>query len=200
MKPIRLALAACLIGLAGLLTGCLTEVEEFLTDKAQAKADARLLGVWVWSERNEAIYVQVRRAADNPNLMELTYMSVKPAATPPVDEWRRYAAWPTRLGAIDYLNLELIDGNEKKNRRLVMRYEIDPKNPAKLTFWAMSDDAVRAAIKRNDLAGRDDGENYDKHAVITTNRGQLRDYLRANAARIFPEQGATLTRAAVPAE
>ncbi|MGE0735243.1 MAG: hypothetical protein AB7G15_01840 [Alphaproteobacteria bacterium] len=199
MRQLRLLLALCFVGMAGLLSSCIVEVEEFLTDKAQAKPDARLYGVWIWAERGETMFVQVRPHRDNPKLMQLTYMDVKPGATPPVGEWRRYAAWPTRLGAIDYLNLELEDGSETKNaRRLVIRYDVSPKAPAQVMFSVMSDDAVRAAFKQGDLAGREEGGQYDKWPIITTNRGLLRDYLRVNATRLFPARGTTLTRAANP--
>ena len=199
MNRLRLLLTFCFLGLAGLLSSCIVEVEEFLTDKAQAKPDPKLYGVWIWAERGETMYVQIRPNREHPNLMEVIYLDIKSRVSPPVGEWRRYAAWPTRLGAIDYLNLELIDGSETKNaRRIVVRYELAVKAPAQLTFWIMSDDAVRQAIKQKDLAGRDEGGQYDKWSVITTNRGLLRDYLRANAGRIVPEQGATLTKAANP--
>jgi hypothetical protein len=176
-----------LAGLAVLLTACLPDTRNFLSDRKDAPADTRLLGAWYIAQEDETIMVHFVPGRTGP--MEMVWMALAPKVAEvdrgPV-QWRRYAAWTTKIDGVDFLNLDLIEPKpQPEGVAMILRYAIN--GDGQLTGFMMGP-AVADAIKRGELAGVVEGTGVVQTAHVTASREALLGFIRVKgAAVVFSE-------------
>ena len=176
-----------LAGVAVLLAACLPDTRNFLSDRKDAPADTRLLGAWYIAQEDKTIMVHFVPGRTGP--MEMVWMALAPKVAEvdrgPV-QWRRYAAWTTKVDGVDFLNLDLLEPKpQPEGVAMILRYAIT--GDGLLTGFMMGP-VVSDAIKRGELAGVVEGTGVVQTAHVTASREALLDFIRAKgAAAVFSE-------------
>jgi hypothetical protein len=176
-----------LAGLAVLLTACLPDTRNFLSDRKDAPADTRLLGAWYIAQEDETIMVHFVPGRTGP--MEMVWMALAPKVAEvdrgPV-QWRRYAVWTTKVDGVDFLNLDLIEPKpQPEGVAMILRYAIT--GDGQLTGFMMGP-VVADAIKRGELAGVVEGTGVVQTAHVTASREALLGFIRVKGgAVVFSE-------------
>ena len=179
----RLVLAALAITLAA----CLPDTRTFLADRAEAPVDTRLLGAWYIAQEDETIIVHFVPGRTGP--MEMVWMTLSPKVAEidrgPV-QWRRYAAWTSKVDGVDFLNLNLIEPKpQAEGAQMILRYTVGADR--QLTGYMMGP-VVADAIKRGELAGVVDGSGAVQTSHVTASRAALLAFIKAHGAeQVFSE-------------
>ena len=173
--------------LAVALAACLPDTRSFLADRKDAPPDTRLLGAWYIAQEDETIIVHFVPGRTGP--MEMVWMALSPKVAEvdrgPV-QWRRYAAWTTKIDGVDFLNLDLLEPKpQAEGAAMILRYTIG--GDGALTGFIMGP-VVADAIKRGELAGVVEGSGMVQTAHVTASREALLAFIAAHgAATVFSE-------------
>jgi hypothetical protein len=178
----RLVLAALAVALAA----CLPDTRNFLSERKDSAVDTRLLGAWYIAQEDDTILVHFVPGRTGP--MEMVWMALSPKVADidrgPV-QWRRYAAWTSKVDGVDFLNLDLIEPKpQTEGVQMILRYTIAE---GQLTGFVMGP-AVADAIRHGDLAGVVEGSGAVQTAHVTASREALIAFIKARgAATVFSE-------------
>jgi hypothetical protein len=178
----RLVLAAVALTLAA----CLPDTRSFLSDRKDSPVDTRLLGAWYIAQEDDTILVHFIPGRTGP--MEMVWLALSPKVAEvdrgPV-EWRRYAAWTTKIDGVDFLNLDLIEPKpQAEGSAMILRYII---GEGQLSGYVMGP-TVADAIKRGELAGVVEGTGAVQTAHVTASREALIAFIEARgASTVFSE-------------
>lgn len=175
-RMIRAAAAAVAALLAAALCGCPESVNP-VADPSRAAPDPALFGVWHGTFDGDDMYLHV-----GPGERGMTRAVQVEHKKKGNIETAQFAAYPTRIGKLDLLNVRQTDGVADFRGYLFFRYQL---KGAKLTLWMLSLKAVREDIKAGKLAGKAAGGEYGE-TLITASSEDLARYLQeGDAARLF---------------
>ena len=134
---------------AALVSGCQVETTTFLSDQTESRADERLLGAWrAAPDHEEDAFLFVReRDGGGMDVLLLEYRDGAENKPKPV-EWENAAAWSTRAGDIDLLNVQA-DG-----ARYIMAYKV--AEDGSFRFGFMEPEPFIAAVEAGKLNSKDD--------------------------------------------
>ena len=185
-KP-RLQLGACLLALAGTVASCVPpESKNPLSDPAQAKPDARLVGLWAGDVDGAVATIQFfPKTGAFLDLVITGNDGVKGASVLAFD------AFPSTVNGKTYLNLRsktfqgaYADKFELAPAYIFARYDV--AKDASITFFPMDDDLVKESV----AAGKLKGTVKDGTVTLTASSKELAEYVRAaDPEKLFKKLG-----------
>ena len=174
---VRAKLIAILVAewcLVLVLSACLPESIHPLSDPAQAKVDARLVGLWSARKDNEdALLHFIPRPDGWTEIVMVSYRNDREAG-----EWSVFRMFPSRIDGRDYMNVQFIAEaaeRSKSKRFLLARYHLSQDDA--LTIWSMSGPSAVFAIKAG-LKGSVRKGQFGDDILIEAKPAELAEYLR----------------------
>lgn len=166
-----------------ILTACVPESENPISDPAKATVDKRLLGVWAgkMSGEKEDQYIHFVEAENS--ITEVVLVSHQKKRGPGVSFYKMY---PTTIGKNQYMNVKSSVPDDLKSPEQVKkleshgyfftRYRISEKGILKI--WIMMDEEVSEAVKNGQLKGKI--AKGDGDVTITDTRENIIKFIEAD--------------------
>ncbi len=178
MSVLQIRAAFVLLALL-VLPGCLVQTETFLSERAGAGIDERLIGVWtVPHNQDETGFLFVRAAKEGGMdvlTMELPDDDEKKHQSP---KWDTAIAWPTEIDGLGYLNMIMDDGH------LIVAYRVNADGSAE--FGIMNPEPLKKAVEAGRIKGRFDDGFLGPDVTLTDTAENIAAFIRDNGGhRLF---------------
>lgn len=171
------ALVALATLAGGLLLAACPESVQPLSDPSRAAPDPALLGVWHGTFDGDEMYLHAG-PGERGMIRTIQVEHKKKGGI----ETARYAAFPTKVGKLDMLNVRSLDESADYRGYLLFKYEV---KGARLTLWMLSLKAARDDIKAGRLTGKAEGGEFGD-TLITASSAELAAYLeKGDPKRLF---------------
>ena len=161
-------------GLALILSACLPESVHPLSDPAQAKVDARLVGLWSARMDDEDAFLHFIPGSDGwTEIVMVSYRNGREAG-----EWSAFRMFPSRIDGRDYMNVRVVaEAAERSESKLFVLARYHLSQDGALTIWSMSGLAGRSAIKAG-LEGSVRKSAFGDDILIEAKSAELVEFLR----------------------
>ncbi len=186
-----------LVGLFGLLTACVPESVNPLSDPETSPLDLALPGSWHGIvDDDEELYLHF--LPDSGGVMQVVGVSVEPDSETRIDgSWTIFKIHTTQIGDTDYMNIQIIDDAEDSDDAdmttyLIARYAIS--DAGALTIWLLDFEAAKVAVRAGLPGVATDGK-WGGEVRITANYEEWQSYLASvDPETLFFEPYGTFTR------
>ncbi len=184
------------------LAACIPETKTWLSERATATPDPRLVGVFIAAdtapERHMIVVEAEKRRDGKPSaVMHLVWAQLKPDNAEKTVVWASYRAWPARLpdGGMA-LNLERMRTGpfmaQLAPRRFFVIYDVDAKG--RVTVRMPRNRSWSEAVQSGAVEGTVVKGRYLDQITLTASRAKLARYVAANQATLFESAGQTWRR------
>ena len=178
-KPIATQVARWCVVL--ILSACVPESVHPLSDPAQAKVDARLVGLWSARIDDEEAFLHFIPHSDGwTEIVMVSYSNGREAG-----EWSVFRGFPSRIDGRDYMNVRFIAEAAERaesKRFFLLRYHLSQDNT--LTVWTMSGPAAHAAVEAG-LNGTITKAQFGDDVLIEAEPDELADFLRGSDIEVL---------------
>lgn len=155
------------------LPGCLVQTETFLTERADAETDDRLIGVWtVPHNEDETGFLFVREADDGGMDVLTLELREDDDTRHQRPKWDVAVAWPTTIAGLGYLNLIMDDG------RLIVAYRVNADDT--MEFGVMNTDLLKKAVQAGKLKGKLEQGFLGTEVLLTDSADNIKSFIRDN--------------------
>lgn len=167
------------------LSGCIVTTKTWLSERADAKADDRLLGVWHVPVENEKFnLVFISKSKEGGMEMLTLELNERRGDDPQTADWDTAVLWPTRIAGRDYLNVE-IDGGQH-----IVAYNVTAADT--FEFGLMNLKLFHAAVKAGRLKGELKSSLGGTSVTLTDSAENITAFIRDNGGHdlfTFGEDG-----------
>ena len=179
-----LARLAAVAALGALLAGCLVRTETFLSERADASVDERLLGAWSVEPDQPDTSSLFVRGSDNGGLDILVVELTDGESTAGYTVgWEEAVVWPTKIDGAGYLNVKSEDANT------ILAYVVTPEGALEIGY--MDPKNLAEAVRSGQLKGEIEN-GFFKTVTLSDSRDNLIAFIRANGGHdlfVFGEKG-----------
>ncbi len=167
-----------------ILTGCVPESENPLSDPSSATIDKRLLGVWVGKMTDESAVQYVHFVEAEKSITEVVLISHQEKRGAGVSSYKMF---PTKIGKNQYMSVMPLApedendpevGKTQDPHYIFARFDISDKGVLKI--WVMMDKEAREAVKKKKLKGKIAKSYVDGDVLITDTRENIIKFIEAD--------------------
>jgi hypothetical protein len=168
------------------LAGCKVDSINPISPLETAQPDSTLYGVWRYKEKDELTYVHIGpefsltsdASAAAKKRIKIILVDHKPNGL--TDE--AHVAYTSRIGKQRYLNVAQVEDG-KPVGYIFVRYALIDHNAVR--FSTINEDVLKAAIRGGQLKGTTRGEGLTSETAITSESGEIENYLRRDSDKLF---------------